>query len=88
MKLVSCSAPTGRAREFAGGDADLGAEAELAAVGELRRGVVQHDRRIDLVEELLGCRRVLGDDRVGVVRAVISDVRDRRVEAVDDASPR
>ena len=32
----------------AGGDADLGAEAELAAVGELRRGVVQHDRGIDL----------------------------------------
>src|SRR4051812_10017626 len=39
--------------EFAGGDADLGAEAELAAVGELRRGVMQHDRRIDLVEEFL-----------------------------------
>ena len=39
--------------EFAGGDADLRAEAELAAVGELRRGVVQHDRRIDLVEEFL-----------------------------------
>ena len=35
----------------AGGDADLGAEAELAAVGELRRGVVQHDRGIDLAEE-------------------------------------
>src|SRR5688572_11505998 len=32
----------------AGGDADLAAEAELAAVGELRRGVVQHDGGIDL----------------------------------------
>src|SRR4029079_5027527 len=40
--------------EFAGGDSDLCAEAELAAVGELRRGVVQHDRGIDLVEEFLG----------------------------------
>ena len=30
--------------QAAGGDADLGAEAELAAVGELGRGVVQHDR--------------------------------------------
>ena len=29
----------------AGGDADLGAHAELAAVGELGGGVVQHDRR-------------------------------------------
>ena len=37
--------------QLAGGDADLGAEAEFAAVGELGRGVVQHDRGIDLVEE-------------------------------------
>src|ERR1700712_5999787 len=37
--------------ELAGGNADLGAETELAAVGELRRGVVQHDRGIDFVEE-------------------------------------
>ncbi len=42
----------------AGGDADLGAEAELAAVGELGRGVVQDDRRIDLGEEALGRRRI------------------------------
>src|SRR6478735_8147265 len=40
--------------EFASGDPDLGAEAELAAVGELRRGVVQHDRGVDLAEESLG----------------------------------
>jgi hypothetical protein len=38
---------------LAGGDADLGAHAELAAVGELRRGVVQHDGAVDLVEEAL-----------------------------------
>ena len=31
-----------------GGDADLGAEAEFAAVGELGRGVVQDDRRVRL----------------------------------------
>src|SRR5436309_9782874 len=30
--------------EFAGGNADLGAEAEFAAIGELCRRVVQHDR--------------------------------------------
>ena len=69
--------------EAAGGDADLGAEAELAAVGELGRGVVQHDRRIDLAQEFLGRRLVLGDDRVGVVRAVALDVRDGGVDAVD-----
>ena len=39
--------------EAAGGDADLGAEAELAAVGELGRGVVQHDGGIDLAQEFL-----------------------------------
>ncbi len=43
--------------EAAGGDPDLGAEAELAAVGELGGGIVQHDRRIDAVEEFL--RRAL-----------------------------
>src|SRR5689334_12786702 len=41
-----------------GGDADLGAEAELAAVGELRRGVVQHDRGIDFAQELVGRRLI------------------------------
>src|SRR5436309_7912207 len=57
--------------EFAGGNADLGAEAEFAAIGKLRRGVVQHDRRIDLVEKFLRSASVLGHDRVGVARAVI-----------------
>src|SRR3981189_724394 len=37
--------------KFPGGDADFRAEAEFAAVGELGRCVMQHDRRIDLVEE-------------------------------------
>src|SRR5436190_21220594 len=70
--------------EFAGGDADLGAEAELAAIGELRRGVVQHDRRVDLVEEFLCGLRILGHDRVGVARAVIMDMGDRFIDAADD----
>src|SRR5580704_4377325 len=50
----------------AGSDADLGAEAELAAVGELRRGVVQHDRGIHFAQELVGGLLVLGHDRVGM----------------------
>ena len=86
LKEVSCSTPTGPARMHPpGGDADLGAEAELAAIGELRRGVVQDDRRIDLGEEALRRRLILGDDGIGVVRAVGLDMRDRRVEPVDDA---
>ena len=36
-----------------GGDADLRAHAELAAIGELRRGVVQHDGAVDALEESL-----------------------------------
>jgi hypothetical protein len=71
--------------ELAGGDADLRAEAELAAVGELGRGVHQHDRAVDLAEEPFGAAGVLGDDRVGMVRAVAVDVVDRALDAVDDA---
>src|SRR6266700_5731273 len=71
--------------EFPGGDPDLSAEAELAAVGKLRRGVVQHDRRIDLVEELLSDFGVFGHDRVGMVRAVVMDMRDRLIDAVDNS---
>src|SRR5438105_1574873 len=71
--------------EFAGGYPDLRAEAELAAIGELRRCVMQHDRRIDLVEEFLRGFRVFGHDRVGMMRAVGVDMRDRFVDAVDNA---
>src|SRR5262245_4401248 len=46
----------------AGGDADLGAEPKLAAVGELGGGVVQHDRGIDLTQEFLRRRGIGGDD--------------------------
>ena len=64
------------------------AEAELAAVGELGRCVVQHDRRIDLVEEFARGAGVLGHDRIGVVRAVIVNMRDRLIDAVDDLARR
>src|SRR5436190_10938642 len=69
--------------EFAGGNPDLRAKAELAAVGELRRCVVQHDRGIDLAEEFLRSAGVFGHDRIGMMRAVIVDMRDRLVETVD-----
>ena len=54
-----------------GGDADLRPEAELAAVGELRAGIVQHDRTVDLAQEPGGGRslieRVLAESRVPVL---------------------
>jgi len=68
----------------AGGNADLGAHAELAAVGELGRGVVEHDGAVDLGEEPVGGGLVAGDNSVGVVRAVTRDMGDSRVEAVDN----
>src|SRR2546423_3686351 len=53
--------------EAACGDPDLGPEPELAAIGKLRRSVVQHDCGIDLAQEFFGVGRVLGDDGVGVM---------------------
>ncbi len=64
------------------GDADLGAEAELAPVGELGRGIVQHDRGIDLREKRFRSRLIGGDDRIGMVRAVTFDVRNGGIDAV------
>ena len=56
---------------LAGGNADLGAHAELAAIGELGRGVDQHDGAVDLLQEALGDGRVLGHDGVdGAIRHI------------------
>src|SRR3954454_1384260 len=56
------------ARVYAsGGNSDLRAEAELAAIGELGRGIVQHDCGVDLAEEFLGGFRVSRDNRIGVM---------------------
>src|SRR6266436_10126530 len=68
--------------KFSGGDADFGTEAEFAAVGKLRRCVVQYDRRIVLVEEFARGGLVFGHDRVGVVRTVVVNMRDRLIDAV------
>ena len=47
-----------------GRDAHLGAEQELAAVGEARAGVVIDAGAVDLGQVALGRRRVGGDDAV------------------------
>ena len=52
--------------QLLGGDADLGAEAELAAVGEPGRGVDHHRRRVDPGDEPAGGGCDVGDDRLGV----------------------
>src|SRR5712671_1720765 len=67
--------------ELAGADADLGAHAELPAIGELRRSIVHHNRRIERGEESLSCARILGDDGIGVLRAIGGDVANRFLHA-------
>ena len=61
-----------------GGDADLRAEAELAAVAELRGGVPHRHRAVDAAQERVRRRRVLGDDGVGVLAAMARDMRRAR----------
>jgi len=55
--------------EFARGDADFCAHAELAAIGELGGGVVHEDGAVQLVEEAFDRGWVLGEDGVCVVGA-------------------
>src|SRR3954465_131720 len=56
--------------------ADLGAHAELAAVGEPRRRVDVDARGIDAQLERASGRGVAGDDRLRMTRAVRVDVLD------------
>src|ERR1019366_8980901 len=58
-------------------DADLGAHAELAAVGEAGRGVPINRGGIHLAEELPRSRLIPRHDAVGVRRAVMVDVVNR-----------
>src|SRR5947209_10802118 len=58
--------------ELARRNADLAAEAELAAVGELRRRVPQHDCAVDAAQEMIRGGGVLGDDSLGVASAELT----------------
>src|SRR5262249_61082422 len=58
------------------GNADLRAEAEFPAIGELSGCVMQHDGGVDFTQECVRCRLVIGDDSVGVMRAIMLDMRD------------
>ena len=56
--------------QLARGNADLGPHAEFAAVGKLRRRVVQHDGAIDSFEKCLRRFLVARNDGIGMARAV------------------
>ena len=82
---VSSARPMGpRACSFWVRDADLGAEAELAPVGEAGRGVDHDGRGVHLGDERPGRRLVLGDDGLGMTGRPAADVRDRVVQRVDN----
>jgi len=77
--------PPGRARESVRSNADLGAHAEFPAVRELSGRVVQHDGAVDLGEKTLRGAGILRHDGFGVGRSVLPHVRDRGIEALNDA---
>src|ERR1700722_13530982 len=66
----------------AGGDANLGAEAEFPTVAELRGRVPQRDRAVHAAEECARRRLVLGNDGVGVVTAVVGDMVQRALDPI------
>src|SRR5215469_6505685 len=70
--------------EPSGGNTDFGAEAELAAIGELRRRIMQHDRRVNLAQEFVRRLAIFGHDRVGMTRAITLNMCDCGIDAVDD----
>ena len=74
--------------ELLGRVADLGAHAELAAVGEAGRRVDVDAGGVHAALERAGGVVVAGDDRLGVAGAVRVDVLDRLLDGVDDAARR
>ena len=63
-------------------DADFRAHAELSTIGKLGRGIVHNDGAVHFLEELVGRALILGDDALGVVRAVVGDVIDGTVDTI------
>ena len=71
--------------DLARADADLGAQAELAAIIEARRGVDYHGRRIDPFDELARFLIIRRDNGFRMFRTVALDVMDRFVHVLHDA---
>ena len=66
--------------ELVGRDTDFRAQTILKAIGKPCRGI-DHDRAgIHLPDETHCVRMIVGDDTVGVLRAVGVDVIDRRID--------
>ena len=68
---------------LAGGDADLAAHAELAAIGKLCRGIVQENGGIDFGEEALDDGRIFGAGGEGFTRINVACPRATLDAALD-----
>src|SRR5271155_2461856 len=79
-QLLQSDRPAGM--DAAGRDADLGAEAKLAAVAELSGRIPECHRAVDTRQETLGGLGVLGDDGVGVRAAMAGDMSQRRIDPI------
>src|SRR5436305_14739099 len=66
-------------------NADLRAEPVFEAVGEARRRVHENGARVDLAQESHCTHMIVGDDPIGVLRAILRDVVDCVIDTVDDA---
>ena len=77
--------PAGATRvKLVGADSDFGSQPEFLPVVESRAGVDHHRGTVHAGDELARGRRIVRDDRVGVVRTVAVDVLDRFVRRRDD----
>ena len=68
--------------QLAGRDTDFPPKAEFSAIGELGRGIDQHDAAIDAVEENFRRGMIFGNDAIGVVRPVAVDMPDGIIHPV------
>ena len=68
--------------QLAGRNPDLGPHAEFAAIGKLGRGVAQQNGRVQPLEEPLCRGIVLGQDRFGMLAAIVADMGNRPVDAI------
>ena len=66
--------------KFSGRDADFSAHTKLAAIGELRRSIMQQNGAVDAAHEFGGMICRFGDDALGMMRAIALDMPDRSIQ--------
>ena len=67
-----------------GGNTDLRTQTEFAAIGVMGLGIVHHNRTIDFCKKARRDDFVAGDNGIGMVRTVASDMFHRLIEPCND----